>query len=169
MTPILEINAVSKSFGGVNALDNLSLGIEEGKITGLIGPNGAGKTTLFNVITGFLAPDSGEVYFRKQRISGLPPDAIARKGIARSFQHLRLFYEMSVIENVLVALPDHPEECVWRVLTFKGRGFEKRARERALDGSSRIRKAKNPCSDASFKRDARYEFWLHEGFHPYVP
>jgi len=103
--PLLTLNGVSKSFGGIRALDNLSLTLEEGRITGLIGPNGAGKTTAFNVITGFVEPDAGSVVYRGRELRGSKSHEIARLGIVRSFQDLRLFPKMSVLENVLVALP----------------------------------------------------------------
>jgi ABC-type branched-subunit amino acid transport system permease subunit/ABC-type branched-subunit amino acid transport system ATPase component len=101
----LALRGVSKSFGGIRALDNLSLALEEGRITGLIGPNGAGKTTAFNVITGFVEPDAGSVAYRGCDLRGSKPHEIARLGIVRSFQDLRLFPRMSVLENLLVALP----------------------------------------------------------------
>ncbi len=102
MRPILEVKGVSKSFGGVRALDKVSLSIEKGSIVGLIGPNGSGKTTLFNVISGFYPPDEGEVYFEGMRIDGMNPNEIFRLGLVRSFQNPRLFQTMSVWENVLV-------------------------------------------------------------------
>ncbi|MBI4610079.1 MAG: branched-chain amino acid ABC transporter ATP-binding protein/permease [Candidatus Rokubacteria bacterium] len=103
--PFLALRGVSKSFGGIRALDNLSLTLEERRIMGLIGPNGAGKTTAFNVITGFVEPDAGSIAYRGRDLGGSKPHEIARLGIVRSFQDLRLFPRMSVLENVLVALP----------------------------------------------------------------
>jgi branched-chain amino acid transport system permease protein len=104
-TALLEVRAVTKHFGGITALANLSLALPQGTITGLIGPNGAGKTTAFNVITGFLAPETGTVLYRGRDITGLVPYRVARLGIARSFQDLRLFQRMTVLDNVLVARP----------------------------------------------------------------
>jgi ABC-type branched-subunit amino acid transport system ATPase component len=120
--PLLETRAVSKHFGGIRALQNLSLSLPEGTITGLIGPNGAGKTTLFNVITGFLQPDTGSVHYRGREITELPPYRVARLGIARSFQDLRLFQRMTVLDNVLVARPGQVGERLARAI-FGGGGL----------------------------------------------
>jgi branched-chain amino acid transport system ATP-binding protein len=102
----LEVRRISKRFGGLQALDDCSFTVEPGRITCLVGPNGAGKTTIFNVITGFLRPDSGSVRFREQSLDGLGPQAIVRAGAARTFQNLRLFFELTVLQNVLVAMPE---------------------------------------------------------------
>jgi branched-chain amino acid transport system ATP-binding protein len=99
----LEALSVSKVFGGIAALDHIDLSIREGEILGLIGPNGAGKTTFFNVLTGLYKPDKGEILFRDQRIDGLAPHAIAALGLARTFQNIRLFPNMTAMENVMVA------------------------------------------------------------------
>src|SRR6201988_914499 len=99
----LEALSISKVFGGVAALDHVDLSVKEGEILGLIGPNGAGKTTFFNVLTGLYKPDKGEILFREQRIDGLLPHEIAALGIARTFQNIRLFPNMSAMENVMVA------------------------------------------------------------------
>src|SRR5476649_1749836 len=98
----LEALSVSKVFGGVAALDHVDLSVKEGEILGLIGPNGAGKTTFFNVLTGLYKPDQGEILFRDQRIDGLSPHEIAALGIARTFQNIRLFPNMTAMENVMV-------------------------------------------------------------------
>jgi branched-chain amino acid transport system ATP-binding protein len=99
----LEALSVSKVFGGIAALDHVDLSIKEGEILGLIGPNGAGKTTFFNVLTGLYRPDKGEILFRDQRIDGRAPHEIAALGIARTFQNIRLFPNMTAMENVMVA------------------------------------------------------------------
>jgi ABC-type branched-subunit amino acid transport system ATPase component len=93
---------VSRSFGGLVAVNQVDLVIPEGAIVGLIGPNGAGKTTFFNLVTGLLAPDTGEILFDGQSIVGLRPNAIVARGIARTFQSIRLFQNMSVLDNILV-------------------------------------------------------------------
>src|SRR5471032_2278093 len=99
----LEALSISKVFGGVAALDHIDLSIREGEILGLIGPNGAGKTTFFNVLTGLYPPDNGEILFEDRRIDGLSPHEIAAQGIARTFQNIRLFPNMTAMENVMVA------------------------------------------------------------------
>lgn len=99
---LFEAKSLSKNFGGVSALDRVDLSVTEGLIMGLIGPNGAGKTTFFNVISGILPETSGDFYFRKKRLTGLRPYQITRMGIARTFQNIKLFSGMNVIENVIV-------------------------------------------------------------------
>jgi len=99
----LEALSLSKVFGGIAALDHIDLSIKEGEILGLIGPNGAGKTTFFNVLTGLYRPDKGEILFKDQRIDGLAPHEIAALGVARTFQNIRLFPNMTAMENVMVA------------------------------------------------------------------
>jgi branched-chain amino acid transport system ATP-binding protein len=101
--PILELDRVSLSFGGLRALSDLELNVRDGEVVSVIGPNGAGKTTVFNVITGIYEPSSGDVRFAGRSIAGRSPHGIARLGIARTFQSLRLFLNMSVIENVMTA------------------------------------------------------------------
>ncbi len=102
MEPILKIEEVVKKFGEVAALDHCSFDIERGSITGLIGPNGAGKTTLFNLITGVLQPDTGHVYFKGEDITGKKPHEIARKGVGRTYQIIRVFPGMTLLENLIV-------------------------------------------------------------------
>ncbi len=99
---VLELKNITKNFGGISALTDVSFQINEGEIFGLIGPNGAGKTTMFNVITNMFAPTSGEILFLGENISGIKPHKITDKGICRTFQNIRLFSQMSVLENVLV-------------------------------------------------------------------
>jgi branched-chain amino acid transport system ATP-binding protein len=101
-TPLLEVRGVGKHFGGLTALADVTLEIRQGDIFGLIGPNGAGKTTLFNVVTGVYAPDSGSIVFDGKTVSGLKPHSIAHAGIARTFQNIRLFANMTALENVMV-------------------------------------------------------------------
>jgi branched-chain amino acid transport system permease protein len=100
--PILEARAVTRTFGGLLAVNQVDLVIPEGAIIGLIGPNGAGKTTLFNVVTGLLRPDSGEILLDGRSLVGLRPNAIVARGIARTFQSIRLFQNMTVLDNILV-------------------------------------------------------------------
>jgi branched-chain amino acid transport system ATP-binding protein len=99
----LEVSDVSVNFGGTRALDDVSVGVEEGRVTGLIGPNGAGKTTLFNVVTGLLSPGRGRVVMYGQDVTDLAPGRRARLGLARTFQRLELFTSLSVRDNIKVA------------------------------------------------------------------
>jgi branched-chain amino acid transport system ATP-binding protein len=101
---LLTLDNVSKTFGGVAAVKDVNLAVETGEILGVMGPNGSGKTTLFNLVSGALVPDSGEVQFLGQRINGMPPHQICRRGIARTFQLVRPFLGLTVLENVLVGL-----------------------------------------------------------------
>jgi branched-chain amino acid transport system ATP-binding protein len=101
---LLEVENLSKSFGGLTAVNNVSFHVDEGEIVGIIGPNGAGKTTLFHLISGFLNPDSGTVKFKGENIAGIAPHKIVNKGIARTFQVVRPFRHLPVIANVMVAL-----------------------------------------------------------------
>ncbi|MGQ9667960.1 MAG: ABC transporter ATP-binding protein [Anaerolineae bacterium] len=103
---MLRIENLSKDFGGLRAVDHCSFEVPAGTIFGLIGPNGSGKSTIFNLATGFLLPTEGEVYFKGERITGWPPYAIVRKGIARTFQLVRVFRNMTVLENMLMG-PKH--------------------------------------------------------------
>jgi branched-chain amino acid transport system ATP-binding protein len=99
---LLSVQGLSKRFGGLQAVDNVSFVVPQGAIKALIGPNGAGKTTLFNLISGVLRPDSGSITFDGRTVQGLRPHEIAAKGIARTFQHIRLFPKMTVLENIMV-------------------------------------------------------------------
>jgi branched-chain amino acid transport system ATP-binding protein len=113
---MLRLSSLSKNFGGLHVLDNLDLTVPSRGVFGLIGPNGAGKTTVFNLITGLLAPTSGTIEFFGEPLNGLPAFAVTRRGIARTFQNIRLFKEMSVEENVLVAMGDHPQYGILKTL-----------------------------------------------------
>jgi len=100
---ILELNNITKTFGGIRAVDSITIGFKKSKITGLIGPNGAGKTTLFNLINGFFKPDFGIIRYKNIRIDSKPPWKIAKLGIGRLFQDVRVFGKLTVLENVLLA------------------------------------------------------------------
>ena len=101
---MLRINGITRLFGGLIALDDVSLTVRKGDITGVIGPNGAGKTTLFNIVTGIYNPTSGTVHLDNKDVSGFPPEKLARLGMVRTFQNIELFGQMSVLENVMVGL-----------------------------------------------------------------
>jgi branched-chain amino acid transport system ATP-binding protein len=100
--PLLEVSGVSKRFGGVHAVNDVSFEVEKGMIKAVIGPNGAGKTTLFNMVSGFVAPDSGSIRLGGHPIHGRPPHRVASRGVSRTFQNIRLFAQMSALENVMV-------------------------------------------------------------------
>ena len=132
---LLEIHSLTKKFGGLLALSNVSLTIGEGAIASLIGPNGAGKTTLFHLLTGIYAPDKGEIRFLGRSLAGLRPDEITGAGMSRTFQNIRLFGGMTVMENVLVGMHSRISIGVWEVLfrNHRMRLKETEARQRALD------------------------------------
>ncbi|WP_088227103.1 ABC transporter ATP-binding protein [Desulfosporosinus sp. FKB] len=104
---MLKIGNLSKSFGGLKAVSNLNIDIKDGELIGLIGPNGAGKTTVFNLITGVYEPTEGEILFRERKIDGLKPYQVTHRGIARTFQNIRLFADLNVIDNVKIAYHQH--------------------------------------------------------------
>jgi len=99
---LLEVNGITKRFGGLIAVNDLSLSLDKGQILGLIGPNGAGKTTAFNMISGFYKPDEGEVFFEGKKINGLRPDQVCKLGVARTFQVVKPFPQLSVRDNVMI-------------------------------------------------------------------
>ncbi|HEX9063504.1 MAG TPA: ABC transporter ATP-binding protein [Streptosporangiaceae bacterium] len=133
--PVLELAGLSLSFGGLRALSDLDLAVREREVVSLIGPNGAGKTTVFNVITGVYEPSAGDVRFGGQPIAGLAPHQIARLGIARTFQSLRLFLNMSVLENVMAATYGGTRAMPWEsVLRLpRARREERESRELAQE------------------------------------
>ncbi len=101
--PLLELRGITKTFGGLTSIDGLDLHVDPGEILSVIGPNGAGKTTLFNLVTGVYAPDAGTITFEGRSLLGLEPHEIVARGVARTFQTLRLFLNLSVKENVMAA------------------------------------------------------------------
>src|SRR6059058_1376355 len=125
--PLLQLQNVSLSFGGLRVVDGLDLHVDEGEIVSVIGPNGAGKTTLFNLITGIYDPETGDIQFEGKSIAGLEPHQISQRGISRTFQTLRLFLNMSVKENVMAAAYGHTRAGVLRaVLRTPGMRREER-------------------------------------------
>src|SRR5216683_3892262 len=120
---VLKTNKATIRFGGLVAVNELDMNVRKGEIYGLIGPNGAGKTTIFNLLTGVYEPTSGEIYFEGKRIDGLRSYEIARRGISRTFQNIRLFPGMSVLENVMTACHRHAKQnladAVFRLPRFE--------------------------------------------------
>ncbi len=106
---ILQLTGVTKHFGGITACKDITFGVEAGHIVGLIGPNGAGKTTVFNLITGVYAPSAGRITFEEQDLARRRPDQVVSRGIARTFQNIRLFRNLSVLDNVRIAIDKHVE------------------------------------------------------------
>ncbi|MCP1439231.1 branched-chain amino acid transport system ATP-binding protein [Erwinia persicina] len=131
MKPLLAVNGLMMRFGGLLAVNNVELELREQEIVSLIGPNGAGKTTVFNCLTGFYRPTGGSIRLGERQLAGLAGQEIARMGIVRTFQHVRLFREMTVIENLLVAQHQHLKSGVFAGL-LKTPGFRK-AESEALD------------------------------------
>lgn len=132
---ILETRGLSKNFGGLRAVDDLSFRVEENSITSLIGPNGAGKTTVFNLLTGFIRPSGGDVRFKEREVVGLRPDRIAGMGIARTFQLIRIFRKLTVLDNVVLGCKSPKGESTFGAL-FRGSGVrqeEAANREKALE------------------------------------
>jgi branched-chain amino acid transport system ATP-binding protein len=125
---VLEIREIVKNFGGLTAVYDCSLTVEEGSITGLIGPNGAGKTTLFNVITGQYKPDRGAIYFEGETIQGLPPYQIFQKKIYRTFQITREFAQMTVLENLMLMPEGQAGEKIWNTW-FRPAAVKRQERE----------------------------------------
>jgi ABC-type branched-subunit amino acid transport system ATPase component len=126
MATILGVDGISRSFGGLRAVDRASFSVEEQRITSLIGPNGAGKTTIFNMISGFVPAQSGEIRFRGEPIHQLKPFEIARRGVGRTFQDPRVFPEMTVLDNVVVGLRQRGERPLWSLLRGPRIGAERR-------------------------------------------
>ena len=130
---ILEVEGIEKHYGGVRAVDGASLSVERGSITALIGPNGAGKSTLFDVVSGFERADGGSIRFDGHSIYRLPAFAIARRGLVRTFQMTKTLNVMTVLDNMLLAMPDHPGErlSTWIVRPWMSGSREREARARA--------------------------------------
>jgi ABC-type branched-subunit amino acid transport system ATPase component len=128
MSRLLELRGVSMAFGGLRVVDELDLHVDEGEIVSVIGPNGAGKTTLFNLVTGVYEPIAGEIVFEDRSIVGLDPHKITQRGIARTFQTLRLFLNMSVRDNVMAASYGHTHAGVFRSM-LRTPGMRREERE----------------------------------------
>jgi branched-chain amino acid transport system ATP-binding protein len=131
---LLDVRGVSRRFGGLTAVKDLQLKVERGTLYGLIGPNGAGKTTVFNLLTGVYAPSEGEIWFDGRHIHGHRPYQIATQGIARTFQNIRLFADMTVLENVMTAQHLRTSQMIADAIFGSGRHHreEQETRDRAL-------------------------------------
>jgi branched-chain amino acid transport system ATP-binding protein len=125
---LLKVTNVIKRFGGLTAVNKMNLSLEKGQIASIIGPNGAGKTTFFNTLTGIYTPEEGEIEFNGHTLIGLRPDQIAERGVARTFQNIRLFGSMTVIENILVGMHTRLKQGGLDVL-FRSKGFHKEEAE----------------------------------------
>lgn len=158
---MLKLCSLSKNFGALRVLDNLNLTIPSRGVFGLIGPNGAGKTTVFNLITGLLPPTSGSIEFSGERLNGLPPFMITRRGIARTFQNIRLFKDMTAEENVLVAMGGLSKYHTLKALLPGGdRDDENSRRTSARELLSRVGlsvKAHQPAAFLSYGEQRRLE------------
>jgi branched-chain amino acid transport system ATP-binding protein len=132
---LLELRDISKRFGGLQALARVNLDLEIGMIASLIGPNGAGKTTLFNTLTGLYRPDEGEIRFQNRSLIGLKPEQITGAGISRTFQNIRLFSHMTVLDNVLVGMHSRLDTKLWQIFlsTREYQAREKAAQRRAIE------------------------------------
>ncbi|MGQ9692863.1 MAG: ABC transporter ATP-binding protein [Thermaceae bacterium] len=130
----LEVQGVTKRFGGLVAVNNVSLSVNQGEIFSIIGPNGAGKTTLFNLLTGIYPPDEGQIFLFGKNITGFSPDKVAQAGVGRTFQNIRLFGSMTVLENVLVGRHIHTHVPYFHALlrTALARREERKAKEEAM-------------------------------------
>jgi len=133
---LLEVKNLSKSFGGIRAVRGISIGIEDHSISSIIGPNGAGKTTFFNLMTGIYKPDTGEINFNGRSLIGLRPDQVNAAGVTRTFQSIRLFANMTVLENVMVGMHSRLDVSLWKTLlhppSFHAQEERVRAKAREL-------------------------------------
>jgi len=159
---MLKIEGLTKDFGGLRAVDHCSFELRQGMIFGLIGPNGSGKTTVFNLITGFLEPTEGRVFFKGEEITGLPPYAIVQRGIARTFQLVRVFRRMTVMENMLIAPKNQAGEnfLLGMLRTPKVRRQEREAIERAMELLALVgleRQANEYCGNLSYAEQKMVE------------
>jgi len=129
---LLEVKGITKAFGGLVAVNEVSLHVNKGEIVSLIGPNGAGKTTFFNMLTGIYTPTAGEILMEQQKVSGTSPDKVIIKGLARTFQNIRLFPNMTVLENVLVGMHSHSKNGLLSSI-FRTRSFYKEEQQNIKD------------------------------------
>jgi branched-chain amino acid transport system ATP-binding protein len=155
---VLELARIYKAFGGFQALGGVSLRVEPGEIAAVIGPNGAGKTTLFNVITGHLTPDAGQVRFKGHEITGRPPHAICRLGLARSFQRTNIFPRLSVFENVQVAVLSHQGRT--QEMWSRARDIGRERTTAILEDVGLIARAEEPSGSLSYGDQKQLEMGI---------
>lgn len=154
-TPFFQVAHLSKAFGGVRALDDLTFTVERGQIFSIIGPNGAGKSTLFNCINGLYRPDAGTISYQGRRLNGLRPDQVARLGIARTFQNLELFKQMTTMDNLLLGRHLRMRAPLWELLALSWRRsraaweeMENRAKVEAIIDFLDLQSARNQLVSA---------------------
>lgn len=154
MTSLLEVDRLTKRFGGVTAVDDCSFAVQDGTITGLIGPNGSGKTTVFNLVTGYLRADSGRILFAGRALARPDPATLYRAGLSRTFQHARVFPRLCALDNLIVAA-GHP----WRNLFTRRRGRADSSRARALlEEFGLAAHAEHPAGELSYGQRKLLEF-----------
>ncbi len=171
---LLETINLTKYFGGISAVKKFNFKINEGEIVSIIGPNGSGKTTFFNLVSGLYKPDSGDILFEGESLVGLRPDQISNKGIARTYQTLRIFGNMTVLENVLVGMHPRLQSNFFHSLlhTLKVRREEKEAREEAIKILSYFKgrltgpRLNHPASSLSYANRRRLEICRALANHP---
>jgi branched-chain amino acid transport system ATP-binding protein len=169
----LEIEGLSMQFGGLSAVKDVSIKIDEGEIHGLIGPNGSGKTTTFNVVSGYYKPSGGKITFERKNITGLPAYRITAAGFARTFQNLRLFKSMTVLENVLVGMGHHAKAGLWQeilnpiAVRREERAFIEKAM-RLLDLLGIAKLAEYPATSLSYGHQRRVEIARALGTDPRI-
>ena len=162
MSALLSVNNLSMRFGGLLAVDGVNLEVQPGQVVSMIGPNGAGKTTVFNCLTGFYKPSGGEILLRGEPVQGLPGHKIAQKGVVRTFQNVRLFKEMTAIENLLVAQHRHLNTNLLAGL-FKTPGFRRSERQSMelaaqwLDRVNLTEVANRPANTLAYGQQRRLE------------
>jgi branched-chain amino acid transport system ATP-binding protein len=162
--PLLKVSGLTRKFGGLTAVDGVDLDVQKGQIFSIIGPNGAGKTTVFNLITGIYEPTSGDIVFEGQSVAAKRPDQVLRRGIARTFQNIRLFNNMTVLENVLVGqhtkMPGDVVSALFRLPYYNA--AERRAEQRAVEllgffGDALVAKKDEFASSLSYAERRRVE------------
>jgi branched-chain amino acid transport system ATP-binding protein len=154
MSNLLTVTGATKVFGGVRAVDDCSVTVEQGTITGLIGPNGSGKTTFFNLVTGYLRADAGRIHFADRDVTGLDPGRLYRQGLSRTFQQARVFPQLTVVENLVVA----GGYRWWQLLTPRVRTTDRHRADQLLEEFRLAPMAEAPASELSYGQRKLLEF-----------